>query len=130
MTLTASQFRADFPAFGNRATYSDGDVNFWILVATRMVNNAPRWCEMITLGQELFTAHNLVIEAQNLAASMRGIPPAGNAGPIVSKSVDKVSTAYDAGSAMEDGAGHWNLTIFGRRFIHMARMMGAGPLQV
>jgi hypothetical protein len=51
-------------------------------------------------------------------------------GIVSSKSVDKVSVSYDTSGAMEAGAGHWNLTTYGTRYIRLVKLVGAGPLQI
>jgi hypothetical protein len=51
------------------------------------------------------------------------------AGMVARKTVDKVSVTYDTASAMEEDAGHWNLTVYGTRFIRLARMVGTGGMQ-
>ena len=56
-----------------------------------------------------------------------GIPGASK-GAVASKSVGGQSISYDVASTMEMDAGHWGLTVYGNRFINIARMMGAGPL--
>ena len=43
---------------------------------------------------------------------------------------DDVSFSYDSASAAELNAGHWNSTIYGKRYIALVRMVGAGPVQI
>ena len=38
--------------------------------------------------------------------------------------------SYDTATASEEGAGFWNLTVYGQEYIRQARMVGAGPLTV
>ena len=127
MTITPQQLRVDFPEFSSTTVFSNSAVTFWLNVAYQFLN-ADRWGSTIDLGAELFAAHNLVIEAKAQASSGVGGIPGEQVGPISSKSVDKVSISYDNALAAQDGAGHWNLTVYGTRFARIQRMMGAGPL--
>jgi len=129
MTLTTAQFRSDFPEFANTTTYPDSSVQLWITVSTSLVNEC-RWMELTNLGIELITAHQLVLSARDqLAASVGGIPGEVK-GPTTSKSVDKVSVGYDASAVTLDDAGFWAMSAYGLRFLTLARMMGAGGLQL
>ena len=129
MAVTPTSFRADFPAFVDATNYPDSAITFWTTVALQFLN-AERWDTAIDIGTELFVAHNLVLEFQANTAAGNGAAPGLSQGMISSKSVDKVSISYDTGSAAELDAGHWNLTIYGQRYVRMARMMGAGGIQL
>lgn len=124
-----AQFRSDFPEFSDTTIYPDSSVNLWMTVATSMVNTC-RWMELTDIGIELVTAHHLVLEKRDTDASNAGGTPGEVKGPTTSKSVDKVSVGYDSSAATLDDAGFWNLTTYGIRFLTMARMMGAGGLQL
>jgi hypothetical protein len=128
MTISAAQFRIDYPEFQSVTNYPDSTVNYWLNLAYVMLNPTA-WSSLLDIGVELFTAHNLVIERQNASAALRGGLP-GQGGLVNSKSVDKVSVGYDTGSQIELEAGHWNLTNYGTRFIRLARMAGAGGVQL
>lgn len=127
MTISPQQFRVDYNEFNSSVTYPNSALSFWLDIAYRQLN-ADRWGTSIDIGAELFVAHHLSIEARAQAESQAGGIPGGQVGPINSKSVDKVSIGYDTGAGIQPDAGHWNLTVYGTRFIRMARMMGAGPL--
>lgn len=129
-TFTAQDFRQKFPEFANGSDYPGGVVDFWIELALKLVNNHTRWGSFIQLGQMLFVAHNLVLEKQAIDESVNGSVPGIGKGPVNNQSVDKVSVGYDTGSAMEPDAGHWNLTIYGTRYLRLARMVGTGGVQV
>jgi hypothetical protein len=126
--ITTDQFRADFPEFSSTVTYPNSVLQFWLTFAYRMVN-ADRFASSLDVGAELFTAHFIVLEARSMLESASGGIPGQTVGVISNKSVDKVSIGYDTGAGTEAGAGHWNLTIYGTRFIWMCNMFGAGPLQ-
>lgn len=129
MTVTPAQLRSDFPEFSDAARYPDSLVQTWLTVAASLVN-AARWVELTNIGIELVTAHHLVLSVRDQAASAVGGMPGVMTGPTSAKAVDKVSTSYDTGAAALDGGGFWNLTSYGARYLSMARMMGAGGLQV
>lgn len=123
MTVTAAQFRTDFPEFADTARYSDGMVSFWLTYALAMLN-ADRWGSMLDHGVKLMLAHQCVLAAKN------GKAPGGIVAPQTAKAVDKVSVAYDTASVQLENAGHWNGSTYGIQFLQLARMMGAGGMQL
>lgn len=129
MTISVAQFRVDYPEFGSTVSYPNSQVSYWLEVAYSMLN-AGRWGRQLDIGAELFIAHHVAIEAKAMAESANGGIPGTQVGPVNSKSVDKVSMGYDTGAGIQEGAGHWNMTIYGTRFIRLARMFGAGPVQI
>lgn len=129
MTVTAASFRTDLTEFSNTTSYPDSSVNYWLGIGTIMLS-ADRWGRLLDFGLEMFTAHNLVLEFKAQAESANGAAPGITTGPIQMKVVDKVQIQYDTQHGIEEGAGHWNTTIYGTRFIRMCNQMGAGPVQV
>lgn len=129
MSLTPTQFRSDFPEFANTAVYPDALVQTWLTVAASLVNGS-RWMELTNVGIELVTAHHLVLSMRDQTAASVGGVPGIMTGPTSAKSVDKVSTSYDTGAAALDGAGFWSLSSYGIRYLSLARMMGAGGMQI
>lgn len=127
--MDPTTFRQAFPEFANTALYSDTMVSTWITVATSLVNPL-RWMELTDLGVELVTAHHLALSARDQNAAAVGGVPGTMTGPTASKAVDKVSTSYDTGAATLDNAGFWALTSYGIRYLSLARMMGAGGMQI
>jgi hypothetical protein len=135
MSTTANAFRRNFPEFNDNNVYPDPVVDMWLAFAGELL--APslnRWGGLTsatyTMGINLMTAHELVLARQAQAAAANGAAPGMQSGPINNKSVDKVSVGYDTAATIEEGAGHWNLTTYGSRFLRLAKMMGAGPIQV
>lgn len=131
-------FRAQFPEFGNENKYPFSQVNYWLGIGCLLLNS-QRWGNLLDHGTALFIAHNVVLEAQAMATSALAnrisnpalAPVPGlSTGPTSAKGVDKVSVAYDTTAGIEEKAGHWNLTVYGTRFIKLARMVGAGPVQI
>ncbi|HVI10224.1 MAG TPA: DUF4054 domain-containing protein [Candidatus Binatia bacterium] len=127
--LTPAQLRTDFPEFEKSATYPDSTINFWICVASKLLNPC-RWDDMLKTAMELFVAHNLVLEVQAQQTALNDGWPGISKGAINNESAGAVSVGYDTASVLEADAGHWNLTVYGTRFIRLARMFGSGPIQV
>ena len=129
MTIDAAQFRKDFTEFNSIAAYPDSGVTFWLGVAYLMLR-PERWCTLLDTGAELFAAHNLALEAQAVKTAKAGGVPGIQTGAVSSKTVDRVGISYDAQAGLELDGGHWNLTIYGTRFLNMARMAGSGGVQL
>jgi hypothetical protein len=129
MTVTASSFRQNFTEFSEPAVYGDPAINFWLTVSATLLD-PTRWGTMLDLGTQLFIAHHLVLAARDQLAARAGGVPGAVQGVLTSKSVDKVSASYDAGSVALTDAGFWNMSSYGIRFLQYARYMGAGGIQV
>jgi hypothetical protein len=129
MSITPTQFRSDFPEFSDPTKYPDSLIQTWLTVAASLVN-ANRWVELTNIGIELVTAHHLVLSVRDQTAAAVGGVPGVMTGPTSAKAVDKVSTSYDTGATALDGAGFWALSSYGVRYLTLARMMGAGGLQI
>ena len=129
MTIDVAQFRTDYPEFASTSKYPDAQINYWLAIAALLLN-VPRWGTMIDFSTELFVAHNIALEARAVLESAAGGIPGGLVGPVNSKSVDKVSVGYDIQAGIVVGAGPFNLTNYGTRFMFFARLVGAGPIQV
>jgi len=129
MTITVPQFRADYPEFSSTSVYPNAQLQYWLTLAPLLMN-ADRWGALMDMGTELFMAHHITLEAKAMAEAKNGGIPGITTGPVSSKSADKVSISYDVGSSIVPDAGHWNLTIYGTRFIQLLRMFGAGPIQL
>lgn len=128
MTVTVSSFRQHYTEFASGIVYPTTDIQYYLTLAGTVLN-ASRWASLLDLGTELYIAHNIALEARARKEAANGAPPGGTVGPINNKSVDKVSVGYDTSAGTVEGAGHWNLTIYGTRFIKLARVAGAGPVQ-
>ena len=129
MTVSAASFRASFPEFASTTTYPDAAVTMWLTAAGDLLS-AERWGNLLDLGTSLYIAHNLTLGAKDAKAASMGGVGGGSAGVVSSKSVDKVSVAYDTGAGTIEGAGAWNLTTYGVRYLQLARMVGAGAVQI
>ena len=128
MTVTVAAFLDAFPEFQSSDRYTEAAIEFWIGVGEKMLR-PERWEDLLDHGVMLFTAHNLVLSAKNIAASVNGFPGA-YAGAIASKSVDKLSISYDTTSGTVSNAGAYNMSTYGIQFIYFARLIGAGGVQL
>lgn len=128
--MVIATFRANFPEFADIVAYPDSQITFWSSIAEKMVNVCAWGDDMWPFGVQLFTAHNLVLARSNLNSATVGGLPGQNAGAAQSKTVGSASVSYDTQSTIELNAGHWNLTTYGKQFIHLARIFGAGCIQL
>lgn len=127
MTVSAIDFTALFPEF-MAPVYSPAQITAWLAVAEQMTDETA-WGTLYTLGVSLFAAHQLTLGRQaELAGAMGGAT--GQGGVASSKTIDKVSVSYDTTVASVEGAGNWNLTSYGARRYQLARMFGAGGVQL
>jgi hypothetical protein len=135
--IDVAGFRSDFPEFGDTGKYPDSGVTYWMNLAGALFTG--RWGlpapigqppSLYDLGVELFTAHNLALErrAQNEAAS--GAVPGMSTGLVNSKSVNGVSLSFNTTLGIEQGAGYYNLTVYGLRFWNLLQMIGMGPITI
>ena len=129
MNPDATQFVTDFPEFNNATNYPVDSITFWLTVAALLVN-APLWGDLTNLGIELLAAHNLVMEAQSLRQNANGAVVGIMQGPIASKGIDGVNVSYAVEAVKGEGAELYNLTTYGLRYWQLARMIGAGGLQL
>ncbi|WAL80960.1 DUF4054 domain-containing protein [Pandoraea sp. XJJ-1] len=127
--MTPTDFRSYFPEFSDTAKYPDSQVEFWMVVAVSLVD-PDRWGVLADQGVCLVTAHHLVVANQDQTVSAAGGIPGEVKGATASKSVDKVSVGYDTKSVTIDGVGFWNMSKYGIRYLTLARMFGAGGLQL
>lgn len=129
MTVTADSFRASFPAFQDSTTYPDPQVNMWISFATSLLN-AAAWQDMLDMGTMLMVAHQISMEAVANAEAASGAQPGAAKGILTSGGAAGATFSYDASSVAAEGAGYFNLTIYGQRYWRLAMMFGAGPQQI
>lgn len=122
-------FRSAFPEFSDSDRYPDSMLNFWASFGEKMLNKS-RWAELYDNGLFLFVAHQSTIAANEREASALGSSGGTASSVISSQSVGDVSVVYDTNNALETKAGHWNLTIYGRQYIRLARLFGMGGRQL
>lgn len=124
--MNIDQFRSDFPEF---ADYPASTIKFWSDVGEKLISK-DRFGGLYDQALALFTAHNIVLAANNDRADAAGGLPGTATGVVENKSVGSVSVAYDNTQTVELDAGHWNQTTYGRQYIRLARMIGAGCYQL
>ncbi|MBC7074666.1 MAG: DUF4054 domain-containing protein [Syntrophomonadaceae bacterium] len=124
--MTPAQFLAIFPEF---ASVNTAIITFWLSVAANLINVA-RWGSLASQGQALLTAHYLVLASANASAQTAGTPLGQVKGVLTAKAVDGVSVSMDSAAVTITGAGMYNATTYGVQWIQLARMMGAGGMQV
>ncbi len=127
--MVVADFRAEFPEFSDAATYPDALLTFWATIAEQQVVECI-WKTLYTFGVKLYVAHEITIARQNQQASTAGGTPGQSGGIASSKAVGAVSVSYDPNTTTEKDAGWWNLTNYGKQFIRLARMFGAGCIQL
>ena len=119
--MTIATFRTDFPEFTDVVKYPDAMITFWSTIAEAQVS-LDRWGDIRPQAVELFTAHHLMMAYNNKLGKRIAIQQ--------SKAVGDVSVSHDTVTSAELNAGHWNLTTYGQMFIRLARMYGAGCIQL
>ena len=129
MAIDADDFREAFPEFANKTTYPTTQIDFWASIAdTRL--NVNRWGNLLVQGSYLFVAHYVSVSAQEKAAALAGVAAGAAAKVYSSESVGDVSANYDNQAMLEEKAGNYNLTFYGRELIRLARIVGIGGMQI
>jgi hypothetical protein len=129
LTLNIPAFRTAFPEFKDTAMYPTEMITFWATLAETQVNPCV-WKTMWATGVQLYTAHEITLAAQNAKQASSGGMPGTSGGVANQKTVGSVSVGYDSNVTSEKDAGYWNLTNYGKQFIHLARIYGAGAIQL
>lgn len=129
MTVTATSFLDHFPEFADASRFPVQSAQYWIDFAVASLD-VDRWGTMIDYGVELYAAHNLALQGAAIAARNAGGIPGESPGVVSAEAVDKVSVSYDATVASIEGAADFNLTRYGVQFLRLARMFGAGGVQL
>ncbi len=140
--ITPTIFRQNFNAFADPGIFDDNSINLYLGIAGNLINDA-RWGgnadevldvngDIVTMGTLdygicLMTAHHLVLMARDNVTARSGGLPGTVEGIRNSKAVDKVSVGYDSEGVMIKGGDFYNMTQYGIRFLHLAKLMGAGP---
>lgn len=122
-------FRANFPEFADTTAYPSTMLNFWVTLASQLVRECI-WKDCWSAGISLYVAHEITLASQNAKAGKIGGVPGISGGIANSKSVGSVTVGYDTTSTAEKDAGWWNLTNYGKQFIRLARIFGAGAIQL
>ena len=127
--LSESSFRESMPMFEDVSLYPSAQFNFYLTMGKKLLPES-RWDDLLDEGLTFYVAHYLTLYQRSMLASDVG----GDVGKVVgnetSKSVDSVSKSMDVSSVSLTDAGYWNQTTFGIQFLQLARMIGAGGIQL
>jgi len=127
--MDVATFRQQFPEFADTTRYPEPLVAFWLDVVTRMLRPEV-WGELLDVGLALALAHHLVVSSRQQGSASAGKVPGAVLGAQTSKSVDTVSISYDVAAVTLEGGGFWNKSSYGIQFLGMARLLGAGGVQL
>lgn len=125
VVLSVDQFRAIFRSFRDTDKYSDAEVSYWISQAI-LALDVNRWGQFYDQGLRLYVAHMLAVNgwAETRSGGLVG------SGIVSSRSVGGVSVGYDNQFGSEEGAGNWNMTVWGQQYIRLAKLAGSGGYQL
>lgn len=127
--MDIATFRAAFPEFADTTKYTDAMITFWASVGDLLLNE-ERWDTLYDYGLQLYVAHNITLQSQDVASATIGRTPGLTAGVITSKSVGGVSVSYDAHSVFFELAGNYNMTKYGRDYWQLMNIVGMGGYQI
>lgn len=129
MVMDETTFRATFPEFADTTVYTPEMIEFWAGIGDKLLN-VDRWRDLLGHGLDLYVAHKITLQAQDIAAAAKGKSPGQSGGIASSKSVGGVSVSYDVGSFSLQDAGNYNMTRYGRDFWALIQIVGMGGAQV
>ncbi|WP_288074666.1 DUF4054 domain-containing protein [Pseudomonas sp.] len=127
--MDAATFRQDFPEFSDTTKYPTSSIDTWLMMAGLLLP-PDRWEDLLDRGTGLYVAHHLVLAALDQEAAAAGATPGQVKGVQTSKAVDKVSVGYDTAAVTLQDGGFFNMTRYGVQFLQLARMVGAGGIQL
>lgn len=127
--MDIAAFRTEFPEFSDTTIYPSATISFWAALAEKQVTECV-WRDCRDAGVKLYVAHEITLAAQSKKAASVGGVPGSQGGIANSKTVGSVTVGYDASTTTEKDAGWWNLTTYGKQFIRLARIFGAGAFQL
>lgn len=127
--MDISAFRKEFPEFNDSVVYPTEMISFWVTLAEIQVSQNI-WKTTWATGVKLYVAHEITLAAQNKKTAKFGGVPGSHAGIANSKTVGSATVGYDSQTTTEKDAGYWNLTNYGKQFIRLARIFGAGCIQL
>jgi len=127
--MDIAQFRLDFPEFADEDVYTDSMCGFWAGVGEQ-INSPEVFGGAYNQLIELFTAHNLVLQARAIKVSSVGGVPGREGGAITEKTAGSVTQQYDGASAGTPGQGNFNETVYGRQYLYLRKMFWHGAIAV
>lgn len=120
-----AEFREAFPEFKDVGVYPDSAILFWNAIAEGVVSES-KFGSLYKKVLYLVTAHYLGLASRGGAAS--GASAGGQV--IASKKVGDVAISYDNSSSAVADAGQWNDSVYGKQFLSLQRIFGAGCKQL
>ena len=134
--MTPTLFRSIFREFAEPDTSPDDAITFYIGLATNFLNGSEssvgqRWdAQSLDYGIGLFVAHHIALSQRAVAIAQAGGIPGDVRGPATAKAADKVSQSYDTKAVTWENEAFWSQTTYGVRLVDLARMFGAGGVQL
>lgn len=127
--MDVAEFRTEFPEFSDTSVYPSTMILSKSFVAELQVLECT-WKRMRPYAVKLYVAHELTISSQNVKAAKVGGVPGTSGGIANTKTVGSVTVGYDSNTSTEKDAGWWNRSTYGQEFIRLARIFGAGAIQL
>lgn len=122
--MTVTTIRAVLPEFTDVKKYSDAGLQFWLDTAAGRLD-AGIWGAQLDEGLMYLAAHLAKL------AHLASVPGGNAAGAVVSsKSVGPASVSYDNNLGNIQAAGSYNLTVYGKLFYNLIRMVGSSGVQL
>jgi len=121
MALTPADIRSVFPEFADIVAYPDARIQYYLDRSYRMLSTAC-WGNLLDDGVYQLTAHWIWVGSQTATAG-------GNfnaAGPIQSKTADKVSYSKQSISVADDWKLPFKSTPYGLEFLSLLDLISAG----
>mgnify|MGYP005850182411 FL=1 len=128
--LTYESFIEAFPEFSDDVAWPVTRVQSRIDLSNCFVRVRDDLCDSAANHiKGLYVAHYLAAQGPS-SESGKLVQSAGGTGIVSSKSVDGASVSFDTSTGAEQGAGFWNVTVYGREYWQLIQMMGAGGVQI
>lgn len=126
---TYSEFVDDFPEFSDDVAFPVHRVSIRIDLSNVFVRTFGLSDTVVRHLRGLYTAHFLAAQGPSSDAGTLEKGAQGS-GIVSSKGVDGASISFDTSTGTEEGAGFWNLTLYGREYWQLIQMLGAGGVQI
>ena len=123
------EFVEEFPEFADVVEWPVPRVEFRIALANRFVRVCGLDDAVARHLKGLYTAHYLAAQGPSTESGILEKGALGG-GVVSGKGVDGASISYDTSTGTEEGAGFWNLTLYGREYWQLMQMLGAGGVQL
>jgi hypothetical protein len=137
VAVTITSFRQVFRAFNDLGKFPDDAIAYYTALGVNFLSGAASGAghrfDALILDHAvgLFVAHHLVLDARDAdVTAITGAIPGELEGVATAKSADKVSINMDTKAVTFENEGFWNMTRFGVQLMNLARMFGAGGIQL